>query len=149
MMQQTNDTPTAYKAGRKEKIIRLATALVLPLIFYLVCYFMKVGSILWILPMTFILALLFTVPCFINVGKIKNGNYESVKPFILTDLLYYLLPAVGMSFASALFLYLFFDEFKFIFILTIILVSLFILIDAYFWLSYYVNNTIGRRMKKR
>jgi len=147
-MQVNNSSATAYTLTKKAKIIKAALSAALPLVYYGLCYFLGVSSILWILPLTFIMGIAYTVPLFINVKKIKNSNYLSVKPFILSDLLYWILPSVSSTFALALGLYLFIEGFELVFMFAIILSVLFIIVNLYFWLSYYINNTVIKRIFK-
>lgn len=147
-MQGNNPNTTAYTLTKKAKIIKAALSAALPLVYYGLCFFLGVTSILWILPLTFLMAILYIIPLFINVSKIKKGNYISIKPFIITDLLYGILPSVSSTFALALGLYLFIKGFELVFMFAIILSALFILVNSYFWFSYYINNTVIKRIFK-
>lgn len=127
------------------KIARLTLSVALPLAFYLGCIFIQVSSILWLIPFTFVLVLLFAIPFIVTLSKIKNEPSPSVKPLIFTDLLYYLIPTITVSFLLGLFLYIFFPAFKHVFMLTIILFMVTVFTCLVFWLSYIINNALSKR----
>jgi len=148
-MQGNNGTPVAYTLTLRSKIIKGVYSGVLPVVYYLLCFYLGVSSIFWVLPLTFVVALLYAIPLFVNVSRIKNGDYISIKPFIVGDLLYSIAPSVGVAFIAALVIYLFVKGLELVFMFTIILTLLFVLVNLYFWLSYYVNNTIVKRIFNR
>lgn len=134
--------------SRAGKALRLAVALLVPACFYLVCGFLKVGSLLWIVPAAFVAAAVYALPCLVNVAAIRGGGYASVKPFVAADALCCLLPALCASLVQALFLYLFFDRFRHIFLPALLLCLLFTLTQLCFWLLYCLINAVGRLRRR-
>ncbi len=147
-MQANNSEKTAYTLTKKSKIIKAALSAALPVVYYVLCLCLGVSSILWVLPLTFIMAISYTIPLFLNVRKIKFGNYNSIKPFVMSDLAFWMLPSVLSAFLLALGIYIFTDGLELVFMFAIILSALFVFVNLYFWLSYYVNNTILKRLTK-
>lgn len=148
-MQVNNQTPTAYTLTKKSKIIKAAFSAALPLVYYSICFLLGVSSIIWVLPLTFLMAIGYTVPLFINQSKIKKGNYLSVKPFIVSDLLFGILPSVLTTFGVALGLYIFVGGIdRIVFMFAIIISAIFVVVNLYFWFSYYINNTVIKRIFK-
>ncbi len=147
-MQVNNSTPTAYTLSKKSKIIKAVFSAALPAVYYFLCMFLGVSSILLVLPMTFFVAIAYTVPLFMNVSMIKKGNYASIKPFVKADSLYMLLPSVASAFAMALVLFLFVDEAVLVFMFALILSCIFVVVNLYFWFSYYINNTVVKKLFK-
>ena len=147
-MQVNKQAPTAYTLTKKTKIIKAAFSAALPLVYYVLCFCLGVSSIIWVLPLTFLMAIGYTIPLFINLGKIKKGNYVSVRPFIVSDLLFGILPSVLSTFAVALGLYIFISGFELVFMFAIIISAIFVVVNLYFWLSYYINNTVVKRIFK-
>lgn len=147
-MQVNNSEKTAYTLTKKSKIIKAALSAALPVIYYILCLCLGVSSVFWILPLTFLMAVSYTIPLFINVRKIKCGNFVSVKPFIISDLLFWMTPSVLSAFLLALGIYIFTEGLELVFMFAIILSALFVFVNLYFWLSYYVNNTVIKRLSK-
>jgi len=147
-MQENNSSKAAYTLTRKTKIAKAVFSAALPAVYYFLCMFLGVSSVLLVLPMTFFVAIAYAIPLFVNVSIIKKGNYPSIKPFIIGDLLFMIAPAVCSAFAVALALFLFAEEATLVFMFALILVLIFVVINLYFWFSYYVNNTVIKRLFK-
>lgn len=121
---------------KSDRILRLVLSVVLPICFYIGCNFIKVSSIIWLIPFTFVLVLIYCLPHLITLYRIKNRLVSDVKSVVIDDLLYYLLPFVAVSFFAGLILYLFFEQFKHVFMLTIVLVAISFFTCFVFWISY-------------
>lgn len=147
-MQVNNSSKTAYTLTKKTKIIKAVFSAALPAVYYFLCMFLGVSSVILVLPMTFFVAIAYAIPLFINVSVIKKGEFSSIKPFVIGDLLFMMLPAVCSAFSLALTLFLFSDDATLVFMFAIILVLIFIVINLYFWFSYYINNTVIKKLFK-
>lgn len=137
------------KISGLEKIARLVLSLVLPLAFYLVCFFVAVSDLIWLIAATFAAAILFAVPCFANLFRIKSGVFSSVKPFIAADFFYTLLPSAAVSFLLALMFYLFAKSFDGVFMLSLLLVLLFTVISLCFWQLYVIASLLAKRRSRK
>lgn len=135
--------------SKKEKTARLVLSAVLPLGFYLVCYFVSVSSLAWLVAATFAAALAYAVPCMVNVHRIKSSTHGTIKPFIFADAVYSLLPSAFVSFALGLLFYLFVKSFDGVFMLSILLIILFAVICLCFWQVYFICNAFAKRFGRR
>ena len=139
-----------YAPSTLEKIIKAIFSALLPVVYFVLCF--KVNAeepLVWLLPFTFICVFAYSAPFIYTQSRIKARGGESIKPYIASDALFVLLPAVICSLASALVFYIFTPDSELIWFFALILTAAFILISAYFWLSYYMNVTIARKIRAR
>lgn len=144
----THNANNRYTPCKAEKIARLVLSAILPLGFYLVCYYVSVSSILWLMVATFAVAFIYSLPDIFSLSRIKNGCYGSIKGFIVTDALYSLLPSLVISFLVAIFYFLFLKSFDNVFMLTIILSFIFVAISCFFYMAYLLCNAFAKRFNK-
>ena len=144
-----------YTVSKTEKAIKSAFSALLPVVYFVLCY--KAGAeaeagldgVVWLLLYTFACALVYAVPFVITQSRIKARAGDSIKPYIAADALFVFLPAAVSSLASALLFYIFSSDRGYIWFFAFVLLAAFILITLYFWLSYYVNIVIARKIKSR
>lgn len=143
-MQSSNN----YSFRKSENVFKAVFNVCLPLVYFYVCYGIDFG-ILFFIPATIGVSVLYAILYFINTNRIKNDEVTSIKPFILNDLLYSVLPAVCSCIFNAIVLNVFFDIFEDIWLFASILLCVFVLIALYFWFRYYISNNVVKRLKLR
>lgn len=144
-MQNSNNKS---KFVSKAKAGRSVYSALLPLLYLIACYKVGVTSVLLFIPFAMIVTLLFMLPFFINVHKIKQATVASIKPFILDDLLFSALPSIATAFFASLAMYIFFDGFQLIWMFSSTAIVLFVVFTLYIWLVYWINNSIAKKLKK-
>ena len=135
--------------SKKAKIGKAVFYTLLPVSYIIVCNFVTIANLLWLLPISAFVAVLYTIPFFIIQSKIKAKAVVSIKPFILSDLLYALLPSCGVSFFLSIGIYIFSDIGSTAMLFCGIIIGMFILITLYFWLSYYMYGIVYKKIKSK
>ncbi len=135
--------------SKKASIAKAVYYSAVPSAYIIVCTYMKVSALLWMIPITALAVLLYTIPFFGMQNSIKKENdINSIKPYILSDFLYALLPSCGISFFLSLGIYVFSDA-DLVWMFYIIYISAAVLIALYFWLSYYIFGTVYKKIKSK
>jgi len=132
----------------KENIIKATLGICLPLAYYYVCFF-GYYSILFFIPATIVVSVLYSVPYFLNAHKIKSNNVTTIKAFIVNDALFSLLPASSCCVLTAIILETFFTGYEDVWLFAVILLLIFIIVALYFWLRYFVSNSVIKRLKEK
>ena len=132
----------------KENIVKLILGIILPWAYLYVCFSGFYG-ILFLIPATVIVSILYAVPLFLNSAKVKSEEVKTIKPYIIRDALFSLLPAVSSCLFTSITLDVFFDGFEHIWLFATILLCIFVFLTLYFWFRYYISNTVIKRIKAK
>ncbi len=132
----------------KENIIKTTLGICLPLAYYYVCFW-GYYSILFFIPVTIVVSVLYSVPYFLNAHRIKNDKVTSIKAFIVNDALFSMLPAASCCILTAIILETFFTGYDDVWLFAVILLLIFILVSLYFWLRYYITQNVIKRLKAK
>lgn len=128
--------------------LRAVYSAILPLAFLFVCGIPSFSSLMFFMPALIVTAVLYLLPLYFSLAKIKSDTVKSIKPYILKDLLFSLLPAVAVCFFASLFIHLFVDGFALIWFFSPIIICTVVLVTLYFWLLYWFNNSLVKKVKK-
>ncbi len=135
--------------SKKATIVKAVFYALLPLAYLTVCNFIHIESVIWLLPISALVAILYTIPHFAMQAKAKSKEVITVKPFIISDLLYALLPSYGVAFFFTVGVYVFADGGDACWLFCCIALATFTLITLYFWLSYYIYGIVYKKIKSR
>lgn len=134
----------------KNKVIiavRCIISFLLPHIYIFICYGTELGLLL-LLPTVFIISLVYIIPFLINGAKIKAASVPTIVSFVISDLLFSIIPSVAGCFFTSLVLYIFFEGFKDIWFFSTIIIVVYTVLTLYFWLKYYVANSISKHREQ-
>ncbi len=133
--------------SKKASLVKALYYCALPIAYILVCTFIN-ASILWLVPITLVMSLLYTIPFFGMQNAVKSDDVKSIKPFIISDFLYALLPSWCAVFFISIGVYVFADADS-VWLFCIIDFAISIFVAMYFWLSYYVFGVIYKNIKSK
>lgn len=135
------------ESNKRINIARAVSSTVLPLIYLYLCFGFSLGIALFF-PSLLIICVLYAIPHFVTASKVKSDEIKTVKPFIVADTLFSLLPSVGSCLFASIILDAFFSGFELLWLFSAVLMIIFVFVTLYFWLRYYINNKVIKNIKK-
>lgn len=135
------------RSNKKYNIGKCILSAILPWAYLLVCFGFKYKLILFF-PALLLLSFLYIAPFFTQAAQAKNEDIKSIKPFIISDALFALLPSLLSCTLTSVVLDVFFEGFDLVWFFSPILMAVFVFLTLYFWLKYYVNNKVLKKIKK-